>query len=236
MMSRSTCHRRRRLRLHPFSACRLSLFVLPLLALTGCQLLGLAAYKLTPPPTIQPKYTNLAGQSVGVMVWSDRGIRIDWPGASLDLANSVQTKFKKLQEAKKPPKQLKGIAFPVLPASILRYQKDHPEIEASPITDVAPKFGVQRLIYVELEDFATRSDASVDLFRGTAKATVRVIEIGPDGKANSAFEQNNVGVAFPPKAPLEGIPNAGDQRIYVGTIDGLATEIVHLFVPYQVEE
>jgi hypothetical protein len=214
---------------------RLALLALPLLA-GGCQLVGVLAYKLTPPPTIQPKYTSLAGQSVGVMVWSDRGIRIEWPGAALDLANSVQAKFKALQEGKKPPKQLEGTTFPVQPASILRYQRDHPEIEAMPITEVAPRFGVKRLIYVELEEFATRSEASVQLFRGVARATVRVIEISPDGKASAAFEQNNVGTAFPPKAPPEGIPGAGDQRIYVGTIDALATEIVHLFVPYQLEE
>jgi hypothetical protein len=220
--------------LRPFLAFRFSLFVLLPLA-TGCQLLGLVAYKLTPPPTIQPKYTDLHDKSVGVMVWSDRFVRTEWQGAQLDLANSVQAKFKKLQEAKKPPKQLNGATFPVLPASIVRYQKDHPDIEAVPITDVAPKFGVQRLIYVELEELATRSDASVDLFRGAAKATVRVIEVN-DGQANAAFEQTNVQVAFPPKAPLEGIPNVGDYRIYVGTIDALATEIVHLFVPYQVEE
>ena len=206
-----------------------------LLTLNGCQLLGVAAYKLTPPPTIKPKYTSLKGQSIGVMVWVDRGLRIDWPGASLDLANAVQGKLKAEQEQKKQ-KTLSGATFPVLPASIVRYQRDHPELEALTITDIAPKFGVQRLIYVELEELATRSDASVQLFRGIASATVRVIEVAPDGTANTAFEQNSVQTAFPPRAPVEGVPNAGDYKIYVGTIDALATEIVRLFVPYQLEE
>ena len=210
----------------------LSFFLFPLL--TGCAVIGVAAHKLTPPPTVQPEYTRLQNESIGVMVWPDRGIRIDWPGAQLDLANAVQTRLKQQQEKGKK-KTLRGATFPVLPASIIRYQRDHPEIEAMTITDVAPRFGVSRLIYVELEDFATRADASVQLFRGTASASVRVIEI-KDHKATVAFEQNHVIAAFPRKGPPDGVPNAGDYKIYVGTITELANEIVNLFVPYQVEE
>jgi hypothetical protein len=112
---------------------------------------------------------------------------------------------------------------------------DHPEIEAMPITDIAPKIGVSRLIYVEFQDFATRSEEQLALFRGTGNATVKVVEVH-DGEAKVAFEQNNVQTAFPPKAPPEGIPGAGDARIYAGTVDALATEIARLFVQYQLDE
>src|SRR5437763_890065 len=61
---------------------------------SGCALLGVAAYKLTSAQTVKPKYTNLANQTVGVMVWADRGIRIDWPTLQLDLANSIDKKLK----------------------------------------------------------------------------------------------------------------------------------------------
>src|SRR5688572_33444626 len=141
---------------------RRSLFILLpssfILLLSGCQILGVAAYKLKPPETIQPKYMGLENQSTGVMVWADRGLRIDWPTIQLDLANTVQKKLTDFQKAKKrESKTLGGTSFPVLPASIVRYQRDFPEIEAMPITDVAPRLQVSRLIYVELEDFSTRS-------------------------------------------------------------------------------
>ena len=206
--------------------------------LCGCAALGVAAYKLKPPETIKPKYTNLANQSVGVMVWADRGIRIDWQMLQVDLANAIEHKLKEqTTDAKGKPKAktLAGVTYPVQPASIARYQKDHPEVEAMTITDVAPKLGVSRLIYVEIEDFATRSDQAVELFRGQAKATVRVLEIA-DGKANVAYTWENVQVSYPPKVPQEGIPNAGDARIYAGTVDAFATAIARLFFPYQVEE
>jgi len=204
--------------------------------LSGCNLVGVVAYKLAPPPTIQPKYMGLENQSTGVMVWADRGLRIDWPTLQLDLANAVQKKLTEFQKAgKRESKTLGGTTFPVLPASIVRYQKDHPEIEAMPVTEVAPRLGVKRLIYVELEEFATRSEQQLALFRGTANCTVKVVEVH-DGEATVPFEQNNVTTHFPPKAPPEGTSAFGDLRIYVGTVDALATEIARLFVQYQLEE
>jgi hypothetical protein len=217
-------------------ALPLSLIVFPLVA--GCTVLGVAAYKLKPPETIHPKYTNLVNQTVGVMVWADRGTRIEFPMLRLDLANAIDHKLKEqtLDEKGKPKaKTLLGVTYPVQPASIVRYQEDHPEAEALTITDVAPALGVSRLIYVEMEDFATRSDQAVELFRGHAKATVRILEI-VDGKANVAYTWENIEVTFPPKVPQEGIPNVGDGRIYAGTVDAFATEIARLFFPYQVEE
>jgi hypothetical protein len=211
-----------------------AIFLLPFL--TGCTLLGVAAYKLKPPETIQPKYMGLENQSTGVMVWADRGLRIDWPTMQLDLANTVQKKLTDFQKGKgRESKTLIGTSFPVLPASIVRYQRDHPEIEAMPITDIAPRLGVNRLIYVELEEFATRSDQQLALFRGTANCTVKVVEIH-NGEARVAFEQNNVTTHFPPKAPPEGVNAFGDQRIYAGTVDALATEVARLFVQYQLDE
>jgi hypothetical protein len=215
------------------SLFRFSLFVLPFSLICGCTLLGVAAYKLTPPKTIQPRYLALNNQSIGVMIWADRGIRIDWSTVQLDIANRVQEKLKDSQAKKK--KTLPGATFPVLPASIVRYQKDHPEIEALPIADIAPRLGVSRLIYVEMEDFATRSDQSIDLYRGVARANVKVFEIEGD-QAKLAFEQQNVQAVFPAKGPREGIPGAGDARTYVGVVDAFATEVAHLFVAYQEEE
>ncbi len=202
---------------------------------SGCSILGFAAYAM-PRPDVQPKYSDLASQSVGVMVWADRGIRIDWPTLQIDIAGAIQKKLADAQAGKKKLKQLLGTTFPVHPESIVRFQKDHPETEAEHITATAPKLGVTRLIYIELEDFATRSDMSVDLYRGQAKATVRVIEVDPAGQGKIGFELSNVMASFPPKAPREGIPGAGDARIYMGIVDAFATEVAHQFIPYQPED
>jgi len=207
-------------------------FFVFLLHLSGCGVLGWAAHAM-PPATVQPKYTGFANQSVGIMIWADRGLRIDWPNLQIDLANAVQKKLVEAQQGK--AKVLLGTKFDVQPASIVRYQQDHPEIESQPVAEVAPKLGVTRLIYVEMEDFATRSDMAVELFRGQAKGTVRVIEV-ENGTGKVVFEQANVTATYPPKAPREGLPTIGDARTYAGTIDAFSTEIAHLFVPWTPEE
>jgi hypothetical protein len=197
-------------------------------ALSGCVALGVVAGKM-PPPTILPKY-NLGGQSVGILVWADRGVTIDWPTLQLDLGNAIERHL-----ATSKDKEMLGATFPVHPASILRWQEDHPESEGSPITMIAPRLTVSRLIYVELDHFSTRSNLSVDLFRGTATATVKVVEV-QDNKATIAFTEPGVSAAFPPKAPKEGVPNAGDAKIYTGTVEGIATQVSNIFLRHEQEE
>ena len=203
----------------PFAFC-----LLPSL-LSGCAVVGVVAHAL-PPANILPKYSGLAGQSVGVMVWADRGIRIDYPTIQVDLATSLQNKLKNLDI-----EDLEGTTWPVDPRSIVRYQQDHPEIQAMSVTDVAPKLGVLRLIYIEIEQFATRSEASLDLYRGSITATIKVIEIA-NGTATVAFEENNVQVVFPPKVPQEGIPSGNDYRMYMGTVDEFTSAAALRFITH----
>ena len=203
--------------LAPLSACAV------LLAVGGCNIIGAIASKV-PKPDIAAAYPGLAGQSVGVMVWADQGERIDWPSVQLDIANGVDRKLKEAQTAK--AEELKLSTFPVEPRSIVRYQREHPEVDASPVINIAPKLGVQRLLYVELKNLSTRSEEAITLFRGDGVVSLRVIEIDPAGTAKVVFEEQSIHVTFPRHAPPEGVLNANDSRIYAGTLDMLTTEIV----------
>src|SRR5689334_7361211 len=139
----------------------------------GCNVLGAAA-QILPPPTMQPKYVGLAGQQVAVMVWADRGVRTDYPDLSVYLTGTIQSGLK--QNLKE--KVLDKAQFPYSPESIVRFQTDHPELETEPIVNVAPHMGVvTRLIYIEIEDFLTRSRLATNLVRGEMTATMRVIEV-----------------------------------------------------------
>jgi hypothetical protein len=169
-------------------------------------------------------YKGLTGQTVGVMVWADRGIKIDWPSIQLDLASRVQDMLSKLKV-----EEFKGTTWPVLPASIVRYQRDHPGIEALPITDVAPKLGVSRLLYVEIESFSTRGESSLQLYRGNATASVRVLEI--EGKqSNVVYEDRGIRAIYPQRSPPEGVPGLSDPQVYQGELSSLAAQIARRFV------
>jgi len=105
--------------------------LLLLCTLSACQLIGIAANAL--PQTVKAKYIGLKGQSVGIIVWSDRGIMIDWNSLQLDLANSMEAK---LRESKAD--EVKGTQWPFPAASYVRWLRDHPGSDSSPITDIAP--------------------------------------------------------------------------------------------------
>lgn len=198
---------------------------------TGCTYLGAAA-AVMPPPTVQPQYTRFAGESIAVIVWADRGIRTDWPTIQLDLSNALMGKLK-AETGKK--KTLEGATFPLSAQSIARFQEDHPESEFAPIEQTAVKLGVSRLIYVEVDELATRSDTSNELFRGTARGSVKVVEV-INGVAAIAYEERDINVAFPPRGPKEGELRGNDYQMYLGVIDALAYRIQNRFVPYEDDE
>jgi hypothetical protein len=193
----------------------------------GCDVASALADKALPSDTIKAEYTGLQGQSIGVLVWTDRGLEIDYPSLNLDLANSVQ---KKLADGT-DNSDLKGAIFPVQPASIARYVLDHPTISTEEITDIAPKFGISRLIYVEVDDFGTRAPASVELYRGHMEVTIHVVEVNGD-KAKVAYERPEVRSSFPPKVPEDGTPDGDDVRFYGGTVDAMSTEIFNRLVTH----
>jgi len=207
-----------------------SLSAILVLCSGGCMYIGAAAGKLAPPETIHAKYVGLVGQSVGVMVWTDRGIQTDYPSLAMDLANAIQNKL--MAQTKRD--ELKHATFPVRPASIVRYQQDHPNLDFKNLAEVAPKFGVTRLVYVEVEDFGTRAPASVELFRGSMTVSVQVAEINGD-KTTIPYEENDVKAVYPPKVPEDGTPSGDDYRFYLGTIDAMATEVSWKLVSHEEE-
>lgn len=114
---------------------------------------------------------------------------------------------------------------------MVRYQEDHPEMEADAISDVAVKLGVARLVYIEVNGFQTRSDLSADLFRGSISGSVKVLEIS-GGKAKVAYEEDDIKSIYPPKSPEEGLPTSNDDKIYSGTVDAFTSEVATRFVPH----
>jgi hypothetical protein len=199
-----------------------------LIPLSGCAVFGVAASKLLPPPKVRAAYKGLAGHSVGIMVWAGRGLRLDYPSVQLDIASGLQHKFHLAQTIAKS-KDLIGTTFPIRPESIVKYQEIYPQIEGMDITDVAPKIGVQRLIYIEINDFSTRPEPTVELFRGSIDASIKVI-------AKVVFTDSDVHAIYPENSPTDGVPSVGDYAIYRGTLDALTTEAIHRFVQYEQPE
>lgn len=213
---------------------RLSVLGIASLALlatvSGCNLLGAAGALVTklPKPPVAASYQGLQNQSVGVMVWIDRGMSIDWATLQQDLANSIEGKLK-LAQTTGESKDLKGTTFPVMANSIIRYQREHPATAVEDIKDVAPNLKVSRLIYVEVVRFSTRSPNAMQLFLGRMECKLQLIEVA-NGRAKVAFTET-IPVQYPDKqhAGPEGLLNKDDRTMYVGTVGEMSTEIAKRF-------
>jgi hypothetical protein len=210
---------------------RLSVLVPLALLLGGCAVFGLVGQAI--PETVHARYDGLGGETVAVMVWADDGVLMDFPNLRLDIAKGIQTRLQGAQEEGK--QELVGTQW-VSPASVVRFQEEHPELDFEPAERVAPRMaGVTRLIFVEVKDFQTRADESVDLFRGSLTARVRVIEVDrgrqPPG-TRLGFEEAEVRTVFPESGHDEGTPNFGDARMYRETLLSFTEEVAGYFFTF----
>jgi hypothetical protein len=215
---------------------RLAALILCLIpiSLTGCNIAGIAAQFVGPPDT-GAAYTKLKGETVGVLVWVDRGTRLDYPALQSDMAKSLTSKLTELTQPKdkksKPRPEMEGIQY-LSAMSIIRFQEDHPEFDGLPAKDIAIRLGVTRVISIEIKDFRTHSPDSPDIFKGMIAAIVQVIEVtpGPNKVATIGYNNPNMEITYPPNQP-EGIPfgNVSPQMIYDKSIDQFTTDVALLF-------
>lgn len=201
---------------------------LPLVA--GCSILGVAAGKVSR-ITVKPAYTGLANQSVGVMVSVDRGTQIDYPRLQLDVAQAIQAKLQGAQANK--AEELLGTQFPpaASASAIFSFQRNHPEYDVEPVDRVAPKLGVTRLIYIEIEGFSLNPADVLELYRGDVVGRVRVVEV-TGGQGKVAFS-DSVSAKFPENVGEDGVPDLTRAVTYRGSIDAFGTAVVQKFIEHE---
>ena len=176
-------------------------------------------------------YEGLNGHTSAVMVWADFHTRAQYDKIQLDLGKAVTQKLDEQLQPKKESKKALAITF-TNPASVVRYQREHPDINSMPIAEVAPRLQVQRVIYVELEEFSAYSPEAAMVLKGNAKATLWVLEVN-SGSATVAFQEAGIMAHFPPDRP-EGVVESEKvnvRTIYDGTIDLLAEKLAARFKP-----
>jgi hypothetical protein len=175
-------------------------------------------------------YEGLKGHSCAVMIWADWRTRTEYNQVQLDLGKALTKKLEEHFQPKKEGKKQDIVVQFTNPASVVRYQREHPEVMSMPIGEVAPRLQASRVIYVELEEFSAYSAEAVMVLKGTAKATLRVVEVnGSDAK--TAFEEAGISANYPPDRP-EGVvasETVNVRTIYEGTIELLAEKLAVRF-------
>ena len=177
------------------------------------------------------QYEGLKNHTAAVMIWADWRTRNEYSQIQLDLGKLLT---KKLDDRYQPKKEGKKPEPTVVqftnPASVVRYQREHPEVLSQPIGEVAPKLQAERVIFVELEEFSAHNPEAVMILKGSAKANLRVLEVS-GGVATLAFEESGINAHYPPDQP-EGViasDKINVRTIYEGTRDLLAEKLAARF-------
>lgn len=209
--------------IRPFATC---ILLVSLSAVSGCAVLGVAANAMPQPPV--PASVVLANQSVGIMVWCDRGLRTDWPTMQKDLGAGVQARL--VESQKNKAKELENVTFPFPAESFVRWTKDHPGFDAEPITEIAKRLPVTRLIYIEIVDLATRTTHAMAMYRGRATAMIKVVAV--EGETAKVIHEQTIDVHYPKHSTDDGSPDGDDERMYIGTMTELADQVALRFVSH----
>lgn len=218
----------------------LGLIILLLAALMtgGCALLGVAAAK-APPPTVPAAYDDLAGHTAAVWVWADPRIDLDYPSLWLEVATRLQRTLEAARDAgtARQRRELEALEFTIKPESFGRY-KDDPAIRMTSARTLAARLGVERVIFVEIVEFATQGGMAAGLWRGEATVNVQVFAVDPETReAELVFDDPNRRIAFPDTdSVVPGGTRLGPDATYAGLVLQIADEVARRFLSHPAEE
>lgn len=154
----------------------------PLLAAFGCQIGQLiggmaSSHQRTGSTEFKAKYSGLTDKTFAVIVASDRSIQSDFPGIVPVITREVSKLLAEHAGAKG-----------MLPANeVLQYQSQHPGWVARPFDQLAKDLAVDRVVYIDLQEFALTDPGNIYVYNGAAAGVVHVIEAESPVASEFAF-------------------------------------------------
>lgn len=204
----------------------------------GCTILGVAASK-APPPTVPAAYDDLAGHTAAVWVWVDQRIDLDYQSLWLEVGSRLQRTLETARDSgsARQRKELEGLDFTVDAESFGRY-KDDPAIRMTSARTLASRVGVERLIFVEIVDFATEGGLTGGMWRGEATVNVQVFAVDPDGgEAELVFDDPNHRIVFPDQPGVAGgAARLDPDRTYAGLVLQIVRDVARRFLSHPAED
>jgi hypothetical protein len=157
----------------------------------GCQLAGVmaASEERYGSHTVTPEYTGLVGQDFAVVAWTDRATQMEYPSLLPSLIQRVDLALA----------QHAGASGHVEGDKVTSYLANTPQWVVWPrgkLTEELGEQGVDRVVFIEINEFRTNEPGNEYLWDGVAWATVSIIERGTSGSDAEAFRKD-VRVTFP---------------------------------------
>lgn len=175
-----------------------------LMMTSGCAAIGFIgamakSYEQTGTSEIPAKYEGLEGKTFAVIVAADRSIQSDNPEIVPLMTNEVTRRLS----------DNCGATGVVPAAEVLRFQYQRPGWITMTPTDLAKELEVERLVYIDLTDFALTDPGNPYLWNGTASVTVQVLET--EGSLGDTFAyRETLRVTYPEQEGLSPMQIPGE--------------------------
>jgi len=183
-------------------------------SLSGCEWLARASEK-TMGKAVEAQYVGLDEKRLVIVVYADRGSMIEYPKVRQEVSGFITKQF----QLKMPKVKL------VRPEEVLRWQDDT-DWEGLPVKSIGEHFSTQRVLYVEVGQYSTRSPGGQDLLQGRISATVKVYEV--DAPGDVAAWSQVFDVKWPEAAPTD-VTHSNDLVARRRVLETFSTRVVNSF-------
>lgn len=166
--------------------------------LSGCAAAGVFGvmaenYKRTSTHEIKAQYTGLQDKSFAVVVASGRGIESETPGITDAMMERISMRLQQREV---------GASGFVQPIDVVKTLYNHPSWQSMTYAELTKLLGgMDRLVYIELEEFRLTEPGNTYEWAGVAAGRVMVIESDGLDPNRVVFEQL-VNIQFPNKKGL----------------------------------
>ena len=192
------------------------------LVLPGCMVAGLAsalasAHEDQKLIEVLPKYTDLEGKSVAVLVDAGMDILYDHPQVLISITGGVSARI----GAHVPGTRI------LRPDEIIAWQWRTPEWNAMPYGQMAETLGVDRVVFIDLHEYRLNPAGNRWLWEGVCSATIGIIE-RENADPDSFVDTFLVSGTFP---KLSGVDraSASAKQIETGVLAEFIKEAAWLF-------
>jgi hypothetical protein len=169
---------------------------------------------------VSAQYAGLVDSRIVLIVMSTPAIDFDYPYARDEL-----TRLGAMAIAS----QVEGAEF-VRSEEILAFQNERIDFVQMPVADIGQAFGADRVVYLEMIQYAMTEANSANLLRGRIVCEVRVYDLTThdDYGGQIPCYKGNLAVTVPEAAPVPMNPEARG-RIELATLRQFGSELAGLF-------
>jgi len=174
-----------------------------------------------PTKEVPAEFPYLQGREVCVVVWADSETLFEYPWVQLELSENVVATMKP---------NVKGISF-TPNRSIVELQGRDVDWDRKDPALLGARFGVDRLLMIELTQYTTREPQSPHLYRGRIAANVKVYNV--HYRNSDPVFKTSLEVVYPPGSV--GQWGSDDQSVRKATMEAFAAELAGKFYDRRVK-